>query len=222
MRLDEITAPPTKVLVTSKFLTNFDSFVKPYPEIKDKLKSFISAVMQGQKIPGARPATTGGPLAGTSHLHLVHGKSIVTYRNASGNLILYDITDHSPYTTEKMGSRLGNYIKSLSDEDFTELDLQSFFEEPSEQLPSLSPEEKNQLDEIIYDLISGSGFYILKPAVERNDWSNFFEWLETDMPDLDHEAMFAAYGGVKQMQAFIIHNIVQFGKAKEYQETPLP
>lgn len=222
MRLFEVVAPPTKFAVTQRFTSSYDKFKASRDNLSRKFADFCKLKLEGSPIPNDYAFGGGTPLTGYWHYHIVRGKIIIIYKRVGDTVRFYDVVEHTAYDTKLAAQRLADWCNGLADSDFTELDIQSIFNEPEGAAKMLSPEEKNQLDEIIYDLISGSGFYILKPAVEKNDWSNFFEWLETDMPDLDHEAMFAAYGGAKQLQAFIIHNIVQFGKAKEYQETPLP
>lgn len=216
MRLDEFIAPPKRIMVTAAFNQTYSDFAAAKPElINKKFKEFVQAKLEGTPTTNDYAFQSRSPLGGYYHYHLLKGKMIIVYRKVGNDLRLYIVVEHKDYES-KAAVRLANWLESLSDSDFTELNVESLFSEPQPKSNHLSPTEKNKLDGIIYDLISADGFYILKPAVEKNDWSNFFDWLETDMPNATPEMVFAAYGGVKKLQSFIIYSIVQFGKTEEY------
>lgn len=216
MRLDEFITPPKRIMVTAAFNQTYSDFAAAKPElINKKFKEFVQAKLEGTPTTNDYSFQSRSPLGGYYHYHLLKGKMIIIYRKVGNDLRLYIVVEHKDYES-RAAARLANWLESLGDNDFTELNVESLFFEPQPKSNHLGPKEKEKLDSIIYDLISADGFYILKPAIERNDWSNFFEWLETDMPSLTPEAVFAAYGGVKQLQAFIIHNIVQYGKTEKY------
>jgi hypothetical protein len=217
MRLFEVVTPPTRVLVTPEFSESYSEFVSSTPVVEEKFKRFISLKLNGDKLPDDA-LFSNGHLRGYWHHHFIKGKVIVIYRQVGNDLRLYIVTNHYGYDGTR-GQRLGQWMSALADSNFTELDLKSLFAEPEKETQSLSPEQKEKVDGIIYDLISADGFYILKPAIEKNEWEGFIEWLENDMPGVTPETVFAAYGGAKQLQAFILHNIVQFGKTAEYKNT---
>ena len=219
MRLFEVVAPPTRFAVTQQFNVNYDKFEASRENLSSKFANFCQSKLEGSPTTNDYAFGGGTPMAGYWHYHIVRGKVIIIYRRVSDTMRLYDVVEHTAYDTERAARRLADWCNGLVDTDFTELNLKSLFAEPEEETESLSPEQKEKVDGIIYDLISEEGFYILKPAIEKNEWDNFFEWLETDMPGVTPETVFAAYGGAKQLQAFILHNIVQFGKTAEYKNT---
>lgn len=219
MRLDEFITPPKRIMVTAAFNQTYSDFAAAKPDlINKKFKEFIQAKLEGTPTTNDYAFQSRSPLGGYYHYHLLKGKMIIVYRKVGNDLRLYIVVEHKDYES-KAAVRLANWLENLSDSDFTELNIESLFSEPQAPAAYLSPSEKEKVDAIIYDLISSEGFYILKPAIEKNDWSNFFEWLSTDMPNVNPEEIFAAYGGVKKLQAFILHNIVQFGKTEEYRNS---
>lgn len=216
MRLDEFITPPKRIMVTAAFNQTYSDFAAAKSElINKKFKEFVQAKLEGTPTTNDYAFQSRSPLGGYYHYHLLKGKMIIVYRKVGNDLRLYIVVEHKDYES-KAAVRLANWLESLSDSDFTELNIESLFSEPQPKSNHLSPMEKEKLDGIIYDLVSAEGFYILKPAIEKNDWSNFFDWLETDMPNATPEMVFSAYGGVKKLQAFILHIIVQFGKTEEY------
>ena len=218
MRLDEFIAPPKRIMVTAAFNQTYSDFAAAKPElINKKFKDFVQAKLDGTPTTSDYAFQSRSPLGGYYHYHLLKGKMIIIYRKVGNDLRLYIVVEHKDYES-KAAVRLANWLESLSDSDFIELNVESLFAEPQPKSNHLSPMDKEKLDGIIYDLISADGFYILKPAVEGNDWSNFFDWLETDMPNATPETVFAAYGGVAKLRAFILYNIAQFGKTEEYQK----
>lgn len=215
MRLFEVITPPTRVLVTPEFSESYSEYVTAVPAVEEKFKRFITLKLNGEKVPNDK-LFSNGYLAGYWHHHFIQGKIIVVYKQTGNDLRLYIVTNHAGYDGTP-GQRLGRWMSSLPDSHFTELDLETLFN-TEEKVEPISPEEKQKVDEIIFDLIAGDGFYILKPAIERNNWEGFVEWLQDDLPGVEPQAVFAAYGGVKKLEAFILYHISQYGKAREYQK----
>lgn len=216
MRLDEFITSPKRIMVTTAFNQTYSDFAAAKPElINKKFKEFVQAKLEGTPTTNDYAFQSKSPLGGYYHYHLIKGKMIIVYKKVGNDLRLYIVVEHKDYEG-RAAVRLVNWIEGLTDSDFTELALGSLFGNPEVKPKILSANEKRQLDNVVYDLTSADGFYILKPAIEKNDWSNFFEWLESEVPGVSAEAVFAAYGGVKKLKIFILDTIERFGKEEEY------
>lgn len=216
MRLDEFITPPKRVVVTNRFNETYSSFSSANPQlINAKFKKWIQQKLEGQPTTNDYAFQSMSPLGTYYHYHIIKGKMIIVYKKVGSDLRLYIVVEHKDYEG-KAAVRLANWIESLSDADFTELDLESFFNEPTAEQKLLTPEERDQVIGQVYDIVSAGGMYIIKPAVERNDWSNFFEWLEANDLHLDHDAVFAAFGGVNKLTKFIKDAVAKYGQQDEY------
>jgi len=69
---------------------------------------------------------------------------------------------------------------------------------------------------VIFELVSSNAFEVIKPALERNDWTNLMEWYAMEIPELTDTEIFTAFGGADRFKEFIRQTIKHFGKTKEY------
>ena len=216
MRLVEFIAPPERVLVTNEFNETYSSFSSANPQlINEKFKKWLSQKLEGLPTTNDYAFQSKSPLGTYYHYHIIKGKMIIVYKKVGNDLRLYIVVEHKDYEG-KAAVRLANWIESLSDADFTELDLESFFNGPKAEQKLLTPEEKDEVIKQVFDIVAAGGMYILKPAVEKNDWSNFFEWLESENIYLDHDAVFAAFGGVNKLTQFIKDAVAKYGQQDAY------
>jgi hypothetical protein len=157
-------------------------------------------------------------MSGFWKFHLIFGKAVLLYRRVGDIVRLYDVVEHSMYDSKPGQTEFSIWANNLSDDDFTLVDISTFYSANTEQEQSISVEQKTVIDHVIYDLVSADGFFILKDALEKNDWSSFFEYLETEIPGLDQQAVFIAYQGQNSLKDFILETINKFGKLQAYQD----
>lgn len=223
MRLDEIIKPPTKVVVTEKFLENYEKFRKTNPSlVSKKFKYFIEAKLSGADAGDGDSAFTGNPEMLTYRkFYLIFGRAAIIYKHHKDELRLYTVEVHSFYDRYATLNAFARWADDLPDSKLITIDPTTLYKSESSEIPVLSPDEKEKVDSIIYELIASGGLEILKLAIVRNNWDDFFDWLRYDIPDVNPEAVFRTYSGLDELKNFILTNIAQFGKTAEYQNITL-
>ena len=220
MRLDEVIAPPTGFAATKRFLDSYANYIQGNRTfLPKKFAQFCQAKLENAEVSNDYPFKSGTPLTGFWHYHIVNGKIIIIYRRVSDTIRLYDIVEHSAYDNGTATKRLGEWANSLTDADFMPLDISTLTVDPGTEKPKVTAEQKSVIDHAIYDLVGADGFFILKDALEKNDWRAFFDYVESEVPGLAESDIFVAYGGQNRLKDFILKTINRFGKFQAYQDS---
>ena len=219
MRLDEVVSPPTGFAATKRFLDSYSNYIQGNrSSLPTKFAQFCQAKLDNKTVPGDYPFKSGTPLVSYWHYHIVRGKIIIIYRRAGDTIRLYDIVEHSAYDTAPAAKRLSDWANSLTDADFMPLDVSTLTADLGTEKPKVTAEQKSAIDHVIYDLVGADGFFILRDALEKNDWRAFFEYVESEVPGLTESDIFVAYGGQNRLKDFILKTINRFGKFQAYQD----
>lgn len=218
MRLFEIVAPPSEFAITNKFASNYSKFVKKHPDLSQELMKFCIAKREGRKYGKRDKPFTGSPLAGFSHAHLnlKGGLLIVIYNRVGGTIRLYELLPHKGYEGSNIPA-LSRWLNSIPDSALTIINPDVLFDPDDESVgPELSDEQKEQIMNAIYELISEDAFDILDNAVNRNVWDELIEWLRMYVPDLDENALFATFGGQEVFKDMIVKGLKDYGKLDDF------
>jgi len=220
MRLDEVIAPPTGFAATKRFLDSYANYIQGNrSSLPTKFAQFCQAKLDNEPVSSDYAFSGSTPLSGYWHYHIVRGKIIIIYRRAGDTVRLYDIVEHTAYDTPLAVKRLSEWANSLTDADFMPLDVSTLTADPGTEKPKVTAEQKSVIDHAIYDLVGADGFFILKNALEKNDWRAFFEYVESEVPGLTESDIFVAYGGQNRLKDFILKTINRFGKLQAYQQS---
>lgn len=225
MRLDEIFSQPvTNILVSNEFINRYDVASKTNPDVVPRsLLLFSQSKIAGTPVTGKEEKFHGSGAhlanAGVWHWPIIHGKLILLYKQIGNTLRYYSIVTHKEYDgpVEKSVARR---ITNLTDDQFIKIDPELFFKSEDEKTDfGLTQKEKDILYTEIYLLISQKAFFILKPAIKDNDWSEFEEWILTTLPNRTIEQVFDVFNGKDQLNKFLMDHIKQYGYFKEYQQS---
>ena len=173
MRLQEVYSPPTSIETTQRFNVHYSAYSSANKKvIPFKFRNFCLAKLSGAPIVGNDDKlSTSSSLSGYSRFHLINGKVIIVYRRVGNILRLYDVIEHTAYDNAKQSATLAAWCNSLTDKNFTPLDIEQLSRET--EAPKLTQAEMEIVQDTIYEIIAAGGFYILKNALEKNDWSEF-------------------------------------------------
>ena len=218
MRLFEVVQPPTRIVVTDKFLTDYEKFKAADPKIiPDRLKRFCELKLQNTSLgPDDRPFSSNSHLRGYSHYHLIKGKAMVMYKRSGNDLRLYEIVEHDAYESQSNQRSHGSWADKLSDKDFTEFDYTKIIDLESKLETKLTSEEIEFFMHSIYEIISADGFFILKDALEHNNWEALFDYVRDGIENINEKSVFNTFGGENHLKKIIIDTIKQFGAYDKY------
>lgn len=216
MRLSEIklSNPPSMVLITREFDRDYREFAAQNPDVvPSKLLAFCRIKINNEPITGD-DMFTGAPLTGYRHYQVITGKCILIYRQVNSGLRLFELVEHNEYEGRRqhhLAARLDKYSKS-SDSDLIQIDPEQYFS-GKEPEPELTDADIDEVNDLVYYLIS-EGLHILKLALEKNDWGEFFDLVSGHSP----ESVFTAFGGVEKFKTYIKDLIKQYGRLADYNE----
>lgn len=197
MRFYEIASPRLKLVATKRFVKNAAFYSRGgYPAFEKTLRQFLEFKVQNPREPFNRkdtPFTSGSPLAGYWHCHLVHGKVVVIYNYDSNNLLLYDVTEHDSFEGKGVGT-MRAYLRSAELEPLAQNDQQ-----PSK----LSSDDKSELDNLFYE-IAAQERDVIDQAL-KGDWSHLFDYIRmlVEESSASDETIFAAYNGQDGLRSFL-------------------
>ena len=216
MRLQEVYSPPTSIETTQRFNAHYSAYSSANKKvIPVKFRNFCLAKLSGEPVVGNdKILSTDLSLNGYSRFHLIHGKVIIVYRRVGNILRLYDVIEHTGYDNGKQSATLAAWCNSLTDKNFTPLDIEQLSRDT--ETPKLTQSELEIVRDAIYEIIAGNGFYILKNAIEKNDWSDFFEYILPEVRGVTEEMVFITFRGEDNLKEYIIRAIKEFGKYNEY------
>lgn len=218
MRLDEVITPPTKIAVTQRFNNSYDKFNAGYrATLPRKFFQFCRAKLDGSPTTNDYAFKSNTGLSGYWHYHIVKGKVIIIYKRVGDTIRLYDVVEHTAYDTPASSARLADWCNGLSDSDFTKLDVNSLNSDQS-NIEELTLDQKKAIVEVIHEIIFADGFYILKNAIEKNDWQDLFDYITSEINDIDPSAIFSAFGGKTSLTNLILRDIKRFNKQQEYDQ----
>jgi hypothetical protein len=214
MRLDEVIIPPTQFKVTNRFLSSYSRYIGGNRKsLRYKFIQFCLAKLRNEPVSNDYPFNASTPLAGFWHYHIVNGKIIIVYKRVDNAIRFYDIVEHSAYDNPRSAERLAAWARGIPDNAFMPLNISTL---DSDRTEKLTVQQKSAIGDVIYDIIAADGFFIIRGALEHNDWRDFFEYLDHEIRDLDHQAVFAAFGGANELRQFILDAIVQLDKTQDY------
>lgn len=201
MRFFEVAAQQRNVVATKRFRQDIARYSR-YPGTVNALIDFISERRQPNSRPwGAKDSPFAGGdknVRGLWHAHLQHGKVIAIYDITATDLRLIAVVEHSEIDTPRAIQTLGKYYQALSPEDFQPFEITA---PASAQAPQLSPEDKAEVSNLMYELASGSDDdrAILSQMISGNS-TEFLQWAQMAVngsmsPAQKDEAILGAFGG---------------------------
>jgi hypothetical protein len=114
--------PPVSrtVWATSLFLDDLAAFADKYERVYDILEEFIDHRKTAGYADtfGKEDSRLTDILAGTWHIHIIHGRVIVLYTLTQHSLSLYRVISHAHLSERSKKSALARYIGNLTDSDF--------------------------------------------------------------------------------------------------------
>lgn len=190
MRLFEVTSEPRKVVATKRFEKELAGFLKADPGIGEKLAAFLrfrETALPQQGFSKKDAIYTGGNMKGFRHVHLVHGKVIVTYSLTNSEIRLISIHNHD--ATETAGMGLPRYVHSLGDGDFSD------FGNDAPPHNHLTPEQKQAALDALYDFASHpDDRQMLMLTAKGEHVEEMWEMMRV-MVEADDAAVIQAFGG---------------------------
>ncbi|RYD63887.1 MAG: hypothetical protein EOP84_33220, partial [Verrucomicrobiaceae bacterium] len=150
MRLFEVMTEPRRVVSTRRFDKELPPFLKSDPSIGRTLAAFLrfrETALPTQGFGKKDAVYTAGKMQGFRHVHLVHGKVIVTYQITATDIRLISIHTHDATETS---NGLPNYAVRLGPEDY-----HPFAGTEQETAPmTISPEQAKEAVTALYDFAS--------------------------------------------------------------------
>lgn len=151
MRLFEVTAEPRKVVATKRFEKELAGYLKADPKIGQTLAAFLrfrETALPQQAFSKKDVAYTGGQYKGLRHVHLSHGRVILTYDITGSEIRLISVHNHSQM--DAAGGSLHRYTQSVGDGDFSPF----AFGKDDQASNHLTPEQKQAALDALYDFAS--------------------------------------------------------------------
>ncbi len=143
------------VKATDRFETDFSDFTKKYTAFTEKFRDFLKFRRTAR--PDQPYNIKDAPLAHNLRLfrrcHIIHGKGIVIYQIASGEVRLAAIVEHNAVEGAQEGRQLGSYLQSLRETDYHNFSLRRATEtdrsEKAGDAQDTKPLTASETDEIL-------------------------------------------------------------------------
>jgi hypothetical protein len=222
MKFFEVAVQQRNVVATKRFRQDIARYCRGYPGTDEALVDFIEERRQLNSRPwGAKDSPLAGGdknIHGLWHVHLKHGKVIVLYDLTAADLRLIAVVEHSETDTPRAVQHLGKYYQSLSPQDF-----QPFQAAPAAAAPQISPEEKTEISNLMYEFASGSDEdrAVLTQLMSGNS-AEFLRWAQMAVNDVmspaqKDQAIMAAFGGQPGLAASAARVLKQMGLTESHE-----